>query len=136
MDTVREHHVEEAVEFVPCQSGVKPWYAHATCFIMASDYEGLGRVTAEAMFFGCPVVAHATGGSLDLVKDGETGYLFNTIEDCADLLRKVCLSDNEQMILRAQEFVKDNLSQEVYGPKILEVYNTVLGQKKHGIKST
>lgn len=128
MDTVRDYHLEEGVEFVPCQTDVKPWFAHATCYIMASECEGLGRVTAEAMFYGCPVIAHATGGTLDLVKDGETGCLFNTVEECAVLLRKVCSSDNEKMILRAQEFVRDNLSQEVYGPKIMDVYNCVLGR--------
>ena len=88
--------------------------------------EGLGRVTAEAMFYGCPVVAHATGGTLDLVKDGETGCLFNTVDECAALLRKVCLSDNESMVLHAQEFAKNNMSQEVYGPKIMEVYKNVI----------
>lgn len=128
MDTVCDYHVEEGVEFVPCQTDVKPWFAHAACYIMASECEGMGRVTGEAMFFGCPVLAHATGGTLDLVKDGETGYLFNTVEECAVLLRKVCASDNEQIILRAQEFAKDSLSQEVYGPKIMDVYNCVLGK--------
>lgn len=128
MYTAKEYGCEEYVDFVPCQSDMKPFFATATAYIMASECEGLGRVTAEAMFYGCPVVAHATGGTLDLVKDGETGYLFNTVEECAVSLRKVCSSDNEQMILRAQEFVKDNLSQEVYGPKIMDVYKCVLGK--------
>lgn len=126
IQTATEQGVLSYVDFVPCQTDVKPWFAHATAYLMASRYEGLGRVTAEAMFFGCPVVAHASGGTLDLVKDGETGYLFNTVEDCAALLRKVCESDNEQMILRAQEFALDFLSQETYGPKIMNVYNKTI----------
>lgn len=124
--TINQFGVSHSVEFVPCQEDVRPWLGRAMACLMASRNEGLGRVTAEAMFYGCPVIAHASGGTLDLVKDGETGYLFNTVEECAALLRKVCSSDNEKMILRAQEFVKDNLSQEVYGPKIMEVYNCVL----------
>ena len=118
--------VEDSVEFVPCQTDVKPWFAKASAFIMASECEGLGRVTAEAMFFGCPVIARATGGTLDLVKDGETGRLFDTVDECAALLRELCARDNKSMILPAQEFVKHNLSQEAYGPKVMEVYKNVL----------
>lgn len=118
--------VGNTIDFIPCQTSVKPWFAHAAVYLMASRFEGLGRVTAEAMFYGCPIVAHASGGTLDLVKDGETGYLYNSVEECAALLGKVCLNDNESVIVRAQEFAINNLSQEAYGPKIMDVYNIVM----------
>lgn len=123
--TAREYDVFDFVDFVECQKDVKPYFAKATAYIMASEFEGLGRVTAEAMFYGCPVIAHATGGTLDIVKDGETGYLYNTLDECAQFIRKVCTEPQEALILRAQKFAVDNLSQEVYGPKIMEVYNKV-----------
>lgn len=126
IDTAKECQILQHIEFIPCQTDVKPWFEHATAYIMASENEGLGRVTAEAMFYGCPVIAHATGGTLDLVKDGETGYLYRTLEECAQLIRKVCIENQEPMILRAQEYAVNNLSQEVYGPKIMEVYKKVL----------
>lgn len=126
METAKEVCCEEAVDFVPCRKELKSLYAEASVFLMASQYEGLGRVTAEAMFYGCPVIAHASGGTLDLVKDGETGYLFRTVDECVSLLRKVCSSDNEQMIMKAQTYAKENLTQEVYGPKIMAVYRKVL----------
>lgn len=128
IDTAKECQILQHIEFIPCQTDVKPWFEHATAYIMASENEGLGRVTAEAMFYGCPVIAHATGGTLDLVKDGETGYLYRTLEECAQLIRKVCSEPQEALILRAQKFAVDNLSQEVYGPKIMEVYNQVLSK--------
>ena len=93
---------------------------------MTSDFEALGRVTGEAMFYGCPVIAHATGGTLDLVQHGVTGYLYNEIDECAKLIQKVCVSNQKEMIMRAQKFAINNLSLEVYGPKIMEVYNNVL----------
>ena len=126
--TANEYNILDSVDFVACQKYVKPYFSHATAYIMASEFEALGRVTAEAMFYGCPVIVHATGGTLDLVKDRETGYLFNTIEECAQLIRKVCLENQEPMIMRAQEFAVNNLSEEVYGPKIIEVYNQVLSK--------
>lgn len=127
--TIAEYEIEDKVEFVPCQPNVKPYFEYASGYIMASECEGLGRVTAEAMFYGCPVVAHASGGTLDLVKDGITGYLFHTVDECAKLIKKVCTTDQERMIMQAQRFAIDNLSQEVYGPKIMEVYKSVLNTK-------
>lgn len=114
------------VVFVPCQNQVKPVIEKASALIMASRFEGLGRVTAEAMFYGCPVIAHASGGTLDLVQDGRTGYLFHDVADCAALLRKVCLNDQETVILHAQQYAVEELSIEVYGPRILSVYHSVV----------
>ena len=125
-ETALQYRVFDYLDFIPRQTDVKPYFIHATGYIMASDFEGLGRVTAEAMFFGCPVIANATGGTLDLVKDGETGYLFHTVEECAQLIRKICTEPQEPLILRAQDFAVNNLSQEVYGPKIMEVYKKVI----------
>lgn len=114
------------VIFLPCQNQVKPVIEKASALIMASRYEGLGRVTAEAMFYGCPVIAHASGGTLDLVQDGRTGFLFRDVDECSALLRKVCLNNEEPVILRAQHFAIDELSTEVYGPRILSVYHSVI----------
>lgn len=126
LDTAIEYDVVDNIDFVSYQMNVKPYYTHATAYILASQFEGLGRVTAEAMFYGCPVIARATGGTLDIVRNGETGYLFNTIEECAQLICKAVKEDQKRLILRAQDFAVNNLSQEVYAPKIREVYKSVL----------
>ena len=128
--TIIDYNLDDQVEFVPCQTDIKPYFAHASGYIMASECEGLGRVTAEAMFYSCPVIAHASGGTLDLVKDGITGYLFHSVDECAKLIKKVCTTNQERMIMQAQRFAIDNLSQEVYGPKIMEVYKSVLNTKE------
>ena len=124
-----KYHVDNYVDFVPNQIDVKPWFSKATAFLMCSDFEGLGRVTAEAMFYGCPVIAHATGGTVDLVKNGETGWLYNSIEECALLITEVCKGKQEDIIHKAQDFVVNNLSEEGYSPKILNVYKTILKKK-------
>ena len=116
----------EFIDFIPAQKNVKEYFTHAMAFVNPSINEGMGRTSAEAMFYGCPVIAHASGGTLDLIKDGETGYLFNTVDEMAELMKKVCTSDQEKVILRAQEFAKNNLSVENYGEKIMGIYKKVL----------
>lgn len=126
MALAESYNCVEYIDFIPAQIDVKSYFANAMAFIQPSVNEGMGRTTAEAMFYGCPVIAYASGGTLDLVKDGETGYLFNSVEECAKLMKKVCTTNQEEIILQAQSYAKENLSIENYGNKIMEVYNKVL----------
>ena len=50
-------------------------YSHASVFCCPSVYEPFGIINLEAMACQAPVVASATGGILEVVVDGETGYL-------------------------------------------------------------
>ncbi len=51
--------------------------------ITASVNETYGMVTIEAMAAGLPVVASATGGTLEIVRDGNTGLLFPLRDEAA-----------------------------------------------------
>lgn len=123
-----EHSCADSVDCIPLQDDVKPLFSNAMAYLQPSVNEGMGRTTAEAMFYGCPVIAHASGGTLDLVEHGRTGWLFKTVEECAGLLETVCSTDQEQVIQRALEFARNELSVENYGGKLLSVYRTVLGK--------
>jgi glycosyltransferase involved in cell wall biosynthesis len=47
------------------------------CVVPSLWAEPLSRVLFEAFAHGVPVIASATGGSAELVKPGETGWLFD-----------------------------------------------------------
>lgn len=126
MGTAKTCQCDKAIVFASAQVDIKPFFMNASALLMTSENEGLGRVTAEAMFYGCPVVAHASGGTMDIIKDGETGFLFSNMAECSDQLRRVCLSDQRQTSLRAQEFAIDNLAIDSYGSKVLKVYDAIL----------
>jgi 1,4-alpha-glucan branching enzyme len=63
-------------------------YAAADVFLYPSIYEGFGRVMVEAGAAGLPVVATATAGATDIIRDGETGFLA-PIENAPALAERV-----------------------------------------------
>ncbi|MBI3648054.1 MAG: glycosyltransferase [Actinobacteria bacterium] len=63
----------------------------ADVVIQKSTREGFGLVVSEGMWKGKPVVGGAVGGIRLQVVDGETGYLVDSAEACADRLSALLL---------------------------------------------
>jgi glycosyltransferase involved in cell wall biosynthesis len=98
---------------------------HANAYINSAKFEAFGRGTIEAMLLGVPVIAVNSGGSKELVKDGETGFLYeygNTKQLAGIMMNKI-LSDNsdekKQISKRAKDFALSLMSYEKYGYSIL-----------------
>jgi len=123
----RQCEIEDAVEFTGKTSDMKSIMSHASGFLMCSKSEGLGRVTIEAMFYGCPVLArNDSGGTMEIVKDNETGLIFNDAVDLSAKMRFVASEDIVPMIERAQEYALGNFCEESYKEKMLGLYEKVL----------
>jgi trehalose synthase len=78
--------------------------------IQKSTREGFGLVVAEAMWKGKPVVGGNVGGIPLQVLDGETGFLVDSIEECATRTMEL-LRDGQrrrQMGEQGREHVRDN----------------------------
>jgi len=78
-------------------------FASADAFLFPSRTETLGLVLLEAMAAGCPVVAAGTGGILDIVTDGENGYLFDPSDanGAIEATRTLLANQAERETLRA-----------------------------------
>jgi glycosyltransferase involved in cell wall biosynthesis len=66
----------------------------ATCLVLPSRSEGLGRVLIEAFLRARPAVAMGIGGITDVVEDGVSGLLVQSDEELADALVRL-LTDRE-----------------------------------------
>lgn len=113
------------LEFPGFAADVSEHMLHASAFLMTSRCEGLGRVTVEAMFCGCPVIARRSGGSLDILDDGKTGFLFSSEKECARLIRQVAANTPMEVVKAAADRAVAAFSEEAYGKKILEVYGSL-----------
>jgi glycosyltransferase involved in cell wall biosynthesis len=66
------------------RSALRDVYCTADCLVNPSVYEGMPNVVLEAMAAGLPVIASNVPGNDELVKPGETGFLFE-LADGKDL---------------------------------------------------
>ncbi len=118
--------VYEYVDFMGATNNIKSFMERATAFLMTSLNEGLGRVTIEAMFYGCPLIANKLEATCEFIHNGKNGFLFETIQECANMMQFVASKDVKEIILRAQKNAIENFSEEEYGKFIMKVYNKVL----------
>lgn len=98
--------------------------------IMASELEPFGRVVVEAMKSSNPVIGAAAGGTLELIDDMETGFLY-PYGDCAALA--MCMKRFidapelvEELGTRAYQKMKDRFTAKENADKVMAVYREIL----------
>lgn len=77
------------------QSQLPETYIASDIFVLASEYEPFGVVVNESMLCGCPViVSDRVGARFDLVREGETGFVFpmGEVGTLSELLHQVLQS--------------------------------------------
>lgn len=77
---IQERNLTDQVELLGEQKEVEPFYQNASAFLSTSRWEGFGVVITEAMECGLPVVAFETDGPMEILQNGENGYLIPNYE--------------------------------------------------------
>jgi trehalose synthase len=89
---------------------VNAFQVHSDALVQKSIREGFGLTVTEALWKARPMVAGRAGGIVDQIQDGDTGFLVDSVEECARALEKV-LDDPpgaREMALRGKEYVRRN----------------------------
>src|SRR5262249_1505501 len=98
--------------------------------------EPFGRVIAEAMAMGRPVVATNAGGPTEIIEDGRTGFLVPPQDDEALAARIITLLQDPAMAERIGEAgrrtVVERFSAESHARGVKDVYMQALGPRWKG----
>lgn len=97
----------------------------------AIEPEAFGRISVEGQAMGKIVVASNIGGSLDTIKDGVTGklYQYDNPQALADALDwALSLSDAEKAAIGKAGIknVKENFTKEIMCDKTIKVYKELV----------
>jgi glycosyltransferase involved in cell wall biosynthesis len=121
--------LEHQVFFFGYQENPLPYYKHADIALMCSKKEAFGRVTVEAMMSGKPVIGTRSGGTLDIVREGENGF-FYTPGNFIELSEKIKFFCDQPeaasaMGLKARQFAKESFSMKKYKAGFLQVVEKI-----------
>lgn len=84
--------------------------------------EPFGLSVVEAMACGTPVVAFSRGSMPEVIKDGETGYLVEDVEDAVEKLKHVPDIDRR----RCRQWVEERFTKERMVNDYVEVYKKII----------
>ena len=98
----QELKMEKHIEFlgrIPREE-TGPYYQEASAFVLPSLNEGMSNAMLEALASGLPLIATDTGGSKELIKEGENGFVVK-MKDSADIALKIEKLINNPELVRS-----------------------------------
>lgn len=106
------------------------YYQKAVASIIPSSWiENCPMVALEAINAGCPIIASKSGGLIDLVQEGTTGYLFDR-NNAEMLAKKICMLVCDKQIQKRfsnnQKHVAKTLNQEMHLKELEQIYQMYL----------
>ena len=97
----------------------------ARAFIFPIEWEEpFGLVMIEAMSTGTPVIAYRRGAVPEVVKDGVSGFIVDTVDEMVEAISKVDQIDRAA----CRQHVEDNFSIEKTTRDYVAVYEKILGK--------
>jgi trehalose synthase len=87
---------------------VNAFQVHSAALLQKSVREGFGLTVTEALWKTRPTVAGRVGGIVDQIQDGETGYLVDSVQECASATERILEDPGaaRSMALRGKEHVR------------------------------
>lgn len=116
----------EYVNFEGIKEDTAPYYKRADITLMCSSSEAFGRVTVEAMMAGSLLIGAKSAGTCELIRDGETGLLYNSGE-VQDLENKISYAIEHPIEMRkiakqGQAEMLANMTADINAEKIQDLY--------------
>jgi len=132
LDTIKRKDLGGLFQVIEDCRDISAAYMLADVVVSASTRpEGFGRVIAEALAMGRPVVATDHGGAREIVLDGETGWLVPPDDPeamSAAIAHALALTPADRMALagRAMAHMREHFSTQLMTDRTLAVYEEIL----------
>lgn len=131
-DLVEREKLQEYIRFMDFRADVLTFVKQADIVLVCSRMEALGRATCEAMLLKKPVVATRTGGTVELVRDGVNGLLYEPGDyvGLANAIAELCEHPRRRIELgrSGYEFVRQVLSPEATNGRALQILASLKGE--------
>jgi N-acetyl-alpha-D-glucosaminyl L-malate synthase BshA len=120
-ERAREHRITEKVMFLGSHEFIEQFMPLADLFLLPSWHESFGLVALEAMSTGVPVIATNVGGTVEVITDGQDGFVVapDDVTRMAQIARELLTdADRARRIARAARetavtrFAKDRVVDE------------------------
>ncbi len=125
--------VEKFITFAGFQNHPNDWLEKADIFILPSKWEGISLALLEAMAMGLAVIATNTGGTGEVVHNGQNGLLVepNNPIEITNAIEKLYKQPKYRQFLgyNGRKFIEENYSIEITVRKIEELYLSILNKK-------
>ena len=97
-----------SIHFIGTKDNIYDYLSCADAFCLSSQYEGMPITLIEAYLSGKPIVSTPVCGAVDIVKEGENGYLSasHTKENYKDAIR--CFIANKEEVISKAEGMKED----------------------------
>lgn len=120
----------ESIEWLGYQKDVLSYMNKATALIVASHFEGFGRMTAEACFAGCLVIGRNSGGTREILAE-TGGFLFDDNDGLISSMQRVshlAVEQYEKKALYARYKAKKLYSIDINLERIHDFYKEILSK--------
>lgn len=130
---ISDHQLETYVECKGYVEDMDELRKHADVAIVSSRFEAFGKVAIEAMLAKMPVIGAISGGIPEIIKDGETGYLYppGDVERLSSLMRQF-IDQPELIECFAHvgfELAKNRFTMDQNAKHIFQLYQTILEKR-------
>jgi len=135
-DLIKSLGLEDKVFLLGWRQDVNLLLPALDIFLLTSRWEGLGRAITEAAYLGIPMVASRVNGVPEVVRQDQTGLLFEP-EDHIRASEQVCrLIDDPELRARlggsSREWIEANFDRSVMISAIEDLYEELLLERYSG----
>jgi glycosyltransferase involved in cell wall biosynthesis len=129
---VQHLNLEHRVKFYGYAENPVPLMQAADLMLVCSGWEPFGRVTIEGMLVGKALIASMTGGTTELIRDGETGLLYPSGDHIALADKIQYLHENPRVRsalgMAARSWATGRFTRERYTKEVLDLLKEVLSR--------